>query len=407
MISWFVKENKFNEEEGGVTSPLGYLTSAVKAGLKKKDYDLGLLVSEEPADVVGVFTTNNIKAAPVLLSQKNIKNKIKGILINSKYANSFTGIQGKKDALKILKNLAKQMKLPENQFLMASTGVIGERLPVDKIIKALPAVVKLLEPDDQNITKAIMTTDTRPKKIAVTFKVGSKNIHIGAMAKGAGMIAPNLATMLAFITTDISISKILMRKALKEAVAVSFNKITIDGDISTNDSVYLMTNHSANNLEITAENVQYKIFKNALTYVCQQLAYKIVSDGEGATKLIDITVKGAHSTSDASKVVRTIAQSLLVKTAMFGEDLNWGRVVNAIGYSGAKINPDTIDIKCNTIPILRKSSVLKDNLKKAQKYLKYNSITFDIHLHMGNYEDYILTTDLSLDYIKINAEYRS
>lgn len=407
MMEWFVQPKGFKEIKGSVTAPHGFKASSCFAGMKKAKNDVALIVSDVPAVAAGVFTTNRLPAAPVQICRKNISNPIKGIIINAKYANSFTGKEGMEDAEKILSSLASHSILKSKNFLPASTGIIGQRIPVKKVTSVIPQLINSLSYKDDSASKAIMTTDTREKTCAVSFTLGGRTVTIGAMAKGAGMIAPNMATMLAFITTDAFITRPLLQKALNHAVQLSFNKITVDGDMSTNDSILLLANGFAANDMIRKEGKQFDLFTKALTYICQQLALKVVEDGEGATKLVEIRVQNAASQQDATRACRAIAHSPLVKTAFFGEDLNWGRIVNAVGYSGAKIFPHNIDVLIDGTAILKASRAIQKNMSKADKLIRAKRFSVIVDLHAGKHKDVILTCDLSYDYVKINGDYRS
>jgi glutamate N-acetyltransferase / amino-acid N-acetyltransferase len=408
MTGWLEKPAGFSLlPDGTPASPSGFRASSASAGLKKKGLDVALLTSDLPACAAAAFTRNKVKAAPVLLSMKHIRNPVKGILINAKYANSFTGPEGMRDAVLLLKILALEMNYDYKSFLTASTGIIGQRIPVEKVKAVIPLLVKKLSANDKSAPRAIMTTDTVPKNCAVRFKIGEKTVTIGSMAKGSGMIAPNMATMLCFITTDAAISGALLRTALRNAVQGSFNRITVDGDTSTNDSVFLLSNRMAGNPVIRKKGPEYSLFEKALSWVCRNMALKIIMDGEGATKLVDITVSGARSAEDAEKGARTVACSPLVKTAFFGQDLNWGRIVNALGYSGMALDPSKISLAINHIPLLSKSRYLKENEKKCSVAIKGRTFGIQIDVHLGRHDARVLTTDLSYDYVKINGDYRS
>lgn len=412
---WLAFNKKFKIfNNRGVTFPKGFLVSAVNSGIKKNRSDLVLIISEKESVAAGVFTTNRVQAAPVQFCKKNIKNSINGILINSGCANSYTGKKGEEDIISILSELSqKWFGLNFNNFLMASTGVIGTRLPVKKIKRALPVLISNLQSNnnaDIKAAKGIMTTDTVYKTVATSFYIGNKEVRIGAMAKGAGMISPNMATMLVFVTTDVSISRKCLQEALKETIEQSFNRISVDGDTSTNDSVIILANAKSENRIISSKNHDYKIFCEHLLYIFKILAWKIVSDGEGVTKVFLVKVKNAKDKKDAEKVCRTIANSLLVKTAVFGEDFNWGRIVNAIGYSNASFNPERLDLSISDLYIIKKGRFQKQNEKKLEKIFKKNFFTVNVNLNASKdkrAESMILTTDLSYDYIKINADYRS
>ena len=407
-VSWFQETDGFFRAPGSVAYPQGFISSGVSAGLKKNGVpDVALLVSEKSAVAAGCFTANTVKAAPVLICRRHLRNPIQAVLVNSKCANSYTGPEGMTDALGLLSDLASFFGLHRKHFLCASTGVIGERLPVAKIRAALPGLVMNLSCRDSNAAKAIMTTDTVEKTAACRMTLSGREVRIGAMAKGSGMIAPNMATMLAFVTTDAAISRTLLQKALDEAVKVSFNRITVDGDTSTNDTILLLANGAAQNRKISTDGPAYRRFLRALTWVCQQLAWKVVSDGEGETKVFEVAVDGARNSADAGKAARAVASSPLVKTAVFGEDMNWGRIVNAVGYSGAGFDPGALDLSIGGVVLLRKGRVVRRNVAGAEKAVRLPFFSVRLGLNSGRASSRVLTTDFSYDYIRINADYRS
>lgn len=389
----------------------GFLFSGLSAGIKKDGRkDLGLIYSEVPAQVAGLFTTNRVKAAPVLIDLKRVKRGLcQAILINSGNANACTGSQGLEDCYTLSSSLSRELKISENHLLLASTGVIGTPLPVEKIIKKIPELVKNLSTDGWvDVVEAMMTTDTRPKMEIATCKIKGRRVKLCGMIKGAGMIRPNLATMLSFLVTDANIEAPLLKKMLKEASERSFNRITIDGETSTNDTVLLLANGKADHPVLDHRGRDGDTFKSMLIEVCQRLARSLVEDGEGATKLIEIVIQGARNQVDAKKAAYAIAHSPLVKTAFFGEDANWGRILCALGHSGISINPDRVDIFFDQAPIVRNGMGVGPHLEKeAEEVIKNRSFQVIVDLHQGGGKFSLLTTDLSIDYVKINASYRS
>ncbi|MFX0030190.1 MAG: bifunctional glutamate N-acetyltransferase/amino-acid acetyltransferase ArgJ [Candidatus Hermodarchaeota archaeon] len=404
------------EINGGITSPMGYYATGNHIGIKDGKKDLAIIYSKSPAKAVGVFTTNVVKAAPVLWDQNLIQNHnlIQAIVINSGNANACTGEIGINHTELIASELASCLKLNKHQVLVASTGVIGVPLPIDIIINGINVSYKKLgdtEIDANLAAEAIMTTDTYPKEISVEFTVNKKKIRIGGMAKGSGMIHPNMATMLSFITTDINISRELLDKALKESVDDSYHMISVDGDTSTNDSVILLANGLAKNSEIKEENKEYRIFKQALHYVNTFLAQEIVRDGEGAKKFITVNLKGASSNQEAKVLSKAVITSNLVKTAFFGEDANWGRILAAMGYSGAKFDPSKVSIKfkngSNSIKLMHDGTPIIFDENLAKQILKKNEIIVEVILKDGDGEATAWGCDLSYDYVRINGDYRT
>jgi glutamate N-acetyltransferase/amino-acid N-acetyltransferase len=392
--------------KASVTVP-GFSFSGIPSGIKKSGAnDLALIYSEDIAITAGVFTTNKIKAAPVRLAIKRISSqKGQAIIINSGNANACTGVKGYNDAKEMARITASTLAIPAPLVYVSSTGVIGRPLPMGKVKKAIPHLVKKLSPFDVNkVASAIMTTDTFPKIHSKKILIGMKTGSIVGIAKGAGMICPNMATMLCFICTDIAVKPDALHSALREAVRISFNRISIDNDMSTNDTVIVMANGILGNRSISKGSPAYKKFVNALCDATYDLAKMIVKDGEGATKVIEISVNGARTETDAEKVARAVANSMLVKTAIYGKDPNWGRIIAAIGYSGAEVIENKIDIYLNDVKLVRKGSGTNKE-EMARNLLSNKNIEVSINLGAGGKSAKILTCDLSEKYIKINAHY--
>jgi glutamate N-acetyltransferase/amino-acid N-acetyltransferase len=390
----------------------GFKTAAVAAGIRRADrLDLGLIFSDKPVVTAGAFTTNQVKAAPVLLDMERLKKgQAQAILVNSGYANACTGEAGMQAAVTVSKSVATALGVPEAMVQVASTGVIGEQLNIAAIQKAIPQLVAELSADSfDQVAKAIMTTDTVPKTAYRTVVIGKKEVQLMGMAKGAGMIMPNMATMLAFVLTDAQISFPQLHDALISGVERSFNRITIDGDTSTNDMVLVMANGAAGNPWIDEEAVHnLKIFQEALADLLKDLALQIVADGEGATKLITIRVCGANGERGCEQIARTVANSNLVKTAFFGEDANWGRIIAAMGRSGVRFNPERVNISFGDVLLVKDGlGQGKEAEKKATAILKEKNIKVSIDLRDGIGCVEIYTCDFSIDYVKINADYRS
>jgi len=387
----------------------GFKAAGIASGLKKNGKkDLGLILSEVPAGVAGVFTQNKIKAAPVLLDIERIKQgTCQAVVVNSGNANCCTGEQGIRDAKAMAGHIASALGISEEHVLVASTGVIGNPLPIAKIKKATPGLVKALAPEGfYDLAKAIMTTDTVPKIVSIQGDIEGKTFTITGIAKGSGMICPDMATMLCFICTDIKASPNFLYNALYDATIRSFNRITIDGDMSTNDSVFIMANGVSE--AVVQSSTQNSSFQKALDEVMISLAKKIVKDGEGATKMVEITVKGALTDNDAHKVAMTVANSNLVKTAFFGEDANWGRILGAAGRANALFDPERVDLFFDDVLMVKDSIGCGERADaKATKVLKKPEFTVTIDLHAGTGCSSVLTCDFSIDYVKINADYRS
>lgn len=395
--------------EGGITAPKGYQANGLHCGIKKSGKsDLALIYSKVPATAVAVFTTNHFAAHHIALDKAKLKNNLaRAIIINSGNANSAVGNKGLHDAERITGMLGSRLGISGGLILMASTGIIGKRLPVENIENALPVLTdRMSKKKYAAASRAIMTTDKKPKQIAVKFDIAGKNIYIGAMAKGAGMIEPNMATMLCFITSDISIEAAALKKALKMAVSDSFNRITIDGDTSTNDTVIAMANGLAGNKKLTlADRSDFLSFLQVLKFVCRYLAGQIVFDGEGATKFIEIKVRGARNEVEADKVARRIAKSPLFKAAMFGGDPNWGRIVAACGSSGVNIIPRKVEIYFGQTAVFKNGVPLIADRNKLKRFLRRREIELNLNLNQGDAEAFIWTCDLSEEYVRLNARY--
>jgi len=389
---------------GGVTSPGGFLAGAVHAGIKYQDQsrlDLGILFSRVPCTAAAVFTTNKVKAAPVLLDQKRLqKGRVSAVVMNSGCANACTGKRGMADALEMTELTARHTGVKPEDVLAANTGVIGVTLPMERIRKAIPKVALTVR-GGHDLARAIMTTDTVPKEAAV--KAG--DFTIGGMVKGSGMIHPNLATLLCFLTTDAAVDNDLLGKALRKAVAISFNMISIDGDNSTNDTVLIMANGTSGGEPITGGSRRAGVFQQALNKLCVYLAREAARDGEGATKLIEVRVKGAASTKDARLAARTIVSSSLVKAAVHGSDPNWGRVLAAAGRSGAALEESKTELYIGDTRVLKDGAPVAFDKKAVVKHLDGKEVAITLDLHLGKGEATAWGCDLSEEYVKINAEY--
>lgn len=395
--------------DGGVTAAKGFAAGGVYTGVKSERNDLGMIKSEVLAKAAAVFTQSKTSAAPVRISKEHIADGFaQGILVNSGNANACTGQQGLKDAKTLADLAAKCVGCDPNNILAASTGIIGIPLPMDLITKGFQELPSLLSPSgSDDFAEAMMTTDTFTKQIAVTFKINGKKVTVGGASKGSGMIHPNMATMLGFITTDIAIDGKLLNDALKKSVDHSFNMITVDGDTSTNDTVFVLANGMAENQEIISEGPELELFQKALTQVCVYLAKAIVRDGEGATKLVTVEIVGAGTFEHAKKAAFAVATSSLVKTAMFGEDPNWGRIMAALGYSEADIREEKIDIYIGGEAVVKKGIGINFDEKMLKEHLTNKEIIISIALNMGDAAATVWTCDLSYDYVKINGEYHT
>ena len=399
-------------ESGGIVVPKGFKADATYCGIKtiKDSFDLGIVFSEYKSAGAALFTTNQICAAPVKLARKIIqKGYIRAFVVNSGNANACTGEQGYKDAEEMVRIAGKCLKISEDEILIASTGIIGRPLPMDKIAAGIKAAATSLgntPAHGNNMARAIMTTDTKQKDIAIRIRINNKDVFVGGISKGAGMIAPNLATMLCFITTDVSMSASLLNECLRNSVESSFNRITIDGHMSTNDTIAIIAN-GASGVNILSKNHDLQVFQQGLDYVTNHLAKAIVKDGEGATKFVQIEVVGAKSKSDAMRIARAIADSPLVKTAINGCDPNWGRIISAAGYAGVDLDEAKINLYINDILIFSKGMPAKCDMNLLSKSMKRSEINIRLELGLGSYADTVWTCDLSHEYVTINAEYHT
>lgn len=398
-------------ENGGVCSAAGFRAAGVPAAIKYEGReDVALIVADEPCAAAAVFTTNKVAAAPVLYDRKIVKGgRIQAILANSGCANACTGEEGFRDAELSALATAGELGILPRHVLVASTGVIGRRLPMDRLLAGMKAAVAELGADDAHglaAEKAVMTTDTRPKQACVRTVVGGKTVTVGGMSKGSGMIEPNMATMLGFITTDAALSVPMLRRALKLALAKSFNRLVVDGDESTNDSLFLLASGKAGNAPITRAGKDFDAFLEALEAVCVSLTRQMAQDGEGATKFVTVTVKGAKTARDAERAARAIAKSPLAKTSWFGRDPNWGRVLAAVGYSGAAVTDTKTEVLYGDAWAFRFGKVADaEQLARLGEVLKADAFTVTVDLHLGKHEATIYTCDFSLDYVHINADY--
>jgi len=395
----------------GVTAPIGFRAAGMHCGIKKPGlFDVALVVSEKSGPIAGVFTKNQVAAAPVIVDREHLRHgTARAILVNSGNANACTGAAGMAAARKTAALVARSLHVPTHEVFIGSTGVIGRRLPVERIVKALPALFTNLSiTGGANAARAIMTTDLKPKTAVRRQRINGTLVTIGGMAKGSGMIHPNMATMLGYITTDAFITGRALQRALVEAVNESFNCISVDGDTSTNDTVLCLANGLAGNRRIQEGTAAFRRFIRLLTEVCQPLALAICRDGEGVTKVVKIEVSGARSPREARQVAQTIGTSNLVKTALFGEDANWGRVMAAIGRSGVPLNPSKVAVSFGGVPMVRKGVGLGLGAEaRIAQVFKRKEFTITVGLGLGRHRAHLWTTDLSFDYVRINASYRS
>ncbi len=402
---------------GGVTAAKGFQAAATAAGIKYQDrMDMAIIVSKVPAVVAGTFTTNVVKAAPVKWDKQLVTDKkcAQAIVVNAGIANACTGAEGMEYCQKTTQVVEAILEIPADQVLVASTGVIGMQLPIEKLTTGIEVMIPTLSEDLESGHKAacaIMTTDTKPKEVAVTFEIDGKTVTIGGMCKGSGMIHPNMCTMLGFITTDIAISKELLQEALSTDVQDTYNMVSIDGDTSTNDMVLLLANGMAENQEITIKDENYQKFKEALHYVNTILAKKIAGDGEGATALFETRVIHADTKEHAKKLAKSVICSSLTKAAIYGHDANWGRILCALGYSGVNFDPEAIELffqsKAGKIQIYKDGVGTDYSEKEASKILSEEEVTVLVDMKIGKEEATAWGCDLTYDYVKINADYRS
>ncbi len=403
--------------DGGVTAATGFRAASTAAGIKYKDRkDMALIYSEKPCKAAGTFTTNIVKAAPVKWDQQVVKESAfaQAIVVNAGIANACTGAEGYGYCRETAQAAAKALAVPEDAVLVASTGVIGMQLPMEKLREGIAAMAPCLgssREDAAGAARAIMTTDTKPKEVAVQLEIGGKTVTVGGMCKGSGMIHPNMCTMLAFITTDLAISRGLLQEALSQDIKDTYNMISVDGDTSTNDTVLLLANGMAGNPEITEKNADYDAFCQALNAVDKVLAKKMAGDGEGCTALFEVKVIGAESKEQAVVLSKSVITSNLTKAAIFGHDANWGRILCAMGYSGAWFDPDKVALffesQAGKIPIIQDGVALDYSEEEAARILSQPEVTVVIDVKMGDATATAWGCDLTFDYVKINADYRS
>lgn len=402
--------------QGGITAVQGFKAAGAHIGIKAKKKDLAIVYSEKPCTYAGAFTQNVVKAAPVLWNQEVLGEgkKIHAIVVNSGNANAATGSKGLEDTAKMADLTAEAFGIQSKEVLVCSTGVIGVNLPMQKLEKGIAQVAKTVSSTYEGgeaAAEAILTTDLVKKTIAIETEIGGNKVTIGGMGKGSGMIHPNMATMLGFVTTDVNITKEMLQKALKRVIDISFNMITVDGDTSTNDTVLVLSNGLANNPIIESEGEAFDKFVECLYEVCKYIAISIVKDGEGATKLLEVQLNGAKSFEEGKCLAKSILTSNLVKTAFFGEDANWGRIFCALGYSGIKFNANSVDISIEStagyVNMLKQGLPVKFSEEKAKEILMENEIKIVVQMGEGEVCVTAWGCDLSYDYVKINGDYRS
>lgn len=402
---------------GGVTAAKGFLAAGVEAGIKYQNRkDMAMVYSKTPCRAAGVFTTNVVKAAPVLWDKEVVESEweAQAIVVNSGIANACTGKLGYEYCRETAGAAADALEISPQSVLICSTGVIGMQLPMEKMTEGVRMLAKAIKPGEEagtDAAKAIMTTDTRNKQVAVKVMIGGKEVTIGGMCKGSGMIHPNMCTMLAFVTTDVNISKKLLQEALSADVQDTFNMVSVDGDTSTNDTLLVLANGQAGNPEITEKGADYDTFVEALHYVNETLAKKIAGDGEGATALFEVKVIHADNKEDAKTLAKSVITSSLTKAALFGHDANWGRILCALGYSGAKFDPEAIELylesSAGKILIFKDGMAADYSEEEATRILSCSEATALVDMKMGEAEATAWGCDLTYDYVKINADYRS
>jgi len=392
-----------------ITAPRGFKACGIRCGLKQKGKDMALVVSDRPATIAAMFTTNRLPAAPVILSRKRAESGVaQAVVINSGNANACTGERGHADAEEMAALAAKNLDIDSMHVLVASTGIIGVPMRMDVIRAGIETACRSLSPSGgEDAAHAIMTTDTRPKHFVVEFTLDGKSCCIGAMAKGSGMINPQVATMICVLTTDVAIEPALLREALADSVMQSINSLTVDGEMSTNDAVFLFANGAAGNEVIKSKDKNYQTFLSALQSISMSVAEALAADGEGATRLVRVSVEGAKSRDEAIRAAKAIANSLLVKTAIFGKDPNWGRVISAVGASGVALDPAAIDIRFADILVAKNGAAIAYDKAAMTKALEQKEIAIRISLGAGQEFAKVLTCDLTYDYVKINADYHT
>ena len=396
--------------KAGVTLPKGFQAAGVKAGIKKSgNLDVAVIYTEKKAVVAGTFTKNAVAAAPVHVSKEVVAtHTAHAIVANAGCANACTGAQGEADAAAMQRIAADALGCSAQDVIVGSTGIIGQLLPMDKVEQGIHAAVKNLSVDGSvDAGNAIITTDTYSKAGATSVMIGGKEVRFGIIAKGSGMIRPDMATVLCFITTDADIDGMLLQEALSEVIEHSLNMISIDGDMSTNDMAIVLANGAAGNPKITEKNADYEAFKETLLALCQGISEKIAADGEGATKFITVHVKGAKSFTDAKTVGMSVANSPLVKTAFFGEDPNWGRVICAVGYAGVPMDPNHTTVQFGGIPVYADGVGVSYDEDALRAVMTAHDIVVEVDLKDGDSEAKVWTCDFSYEYVKINGEYHT
>lgn len=402
----------------GVTAPKGFKCAGLRAGVKpgKTNKDMAMIVSEVPAKIAGTFTKNIVKAAPVLWGKKIVEEQeeVRAVVINTGIANACTGAQGYENVVTEAKEVAKLLDIKPEEVVVGSTGVIGQQLPMDVIKEGIKKLVPELKADrqsEEDASWAILTTDTKPKEAAVEVEINGKTVTIAGMCKGSGMIHPNMGTMLGFITTDAAIDKALLLELQRELIEDTFNMVSVDGDTSTNDTVFVFANGMAENKEITEKDADYEAFREGLLYVNQSLAKQIAGDGEGCTRLFEVHVAGADSKENAKILSKSVVTSSLTKAAIYGKDANWGRILCALGYAGVDFDPVKVDISLKSadgvIEIVKDGIATDYSEDEATKVLSADAVTVDIDVHNGVFEATAWGCDLTHDYVTINADYRS
>nr|GGG88382.1 arginine biosynthesis bifunctional protein ArgJ [Virgibacillus oceani] len=405
-----IDQQIMKKEEGTIITPAGFQVAGLHSGVKRKRNDLGIITCDVPANAAAVYTTNVIQAAPIKVTKESIakEGKLQAVIVNSGNANACTGKQGEKDAFLMRSAAAEQLGIPEYYVAVASTGIIGLPMPMDKIIPS----IKLLEPaaSDNNVdqfNESILTTDIFTKSTCYQTTIDGKTVTMAGSAKGSGMIEPNMATMLAFVTTDAVIESSMLQVALKEVTETTFNCITVDGDTSTNDMVLIMASEKSGNEGLTPQHREWSVFVELLRKTCVDLAKMIARDGEGATTLIEVEVNGALNDKEATQAAKAVVGSSLVKTAVYGADANWGRIIAAVGYSKAIVNAETIDITIGQVKLLENSQPLAFAEEEVSEILNNETVKIVVDLNIGTGTGVAWGCDLTYDYVRINASYRS
>lgn len=397
-------------KDGSIITPRGFQAAGLHSGVKRKRKDLGLIYCERPANAAAVYTLNKIVAAPITLTKETLTEheQVQAVIVNSGNANACTGVTGWEDAKTMQRLTAQVCNVKEEHVAVASTGIIGEAMPMDNITTHIEKLQ--LAPTREHAEafgEAILTTDTFTKSICYETIIDGKPVTIAGAAKGSGMIEPNMGTMLGFITTDAVIDSPVLQSLLQKTVNKTFNNITVDGDTSTNDMVLVMASELADHQRLTTDHPNWEKFVHAFEKTCEFLAKQIARDGEGATKLVEVEVTGAQTDEEARQVAKSIVGSSLVKTAVYGSDANWGRIIAAIGYSGAQINPDTIDLSVGPLTLVKQSAPTSYSEEEASEYLQRETIQIGVHLHYGEGTAKAWGCDLTYDYVRINASYRT